>query len=389
MRTITTGSFLFCILSMLFIPSQLPLLPYQSSLAGVLFGPLVKAISPFIFGIQNPDPHFSSDSASLYSLLLLLLLLGIAGCLMIRSFGKELAIRKVFYAVTPCYLALHLVAYGFDKLFKGQFYLPEPNILFTPFGQMGRDQLYWSTMGTSYTYNLFLGGAELLTGILLLFRKTRLAGKLLSVGILLNIVMVNFGFDISVKLFSLFLLFLSIVLLWPERSRLLAFLSGNQLPATDRPPRAQKTVSRFALEFFIVGFIVMNGLFPYLNFLNFNDDLARKIDGHGAYEVEAGVLTAGSIRRVFIHRDAYLILQKRNDEMIDFKILGRGGQQKWVLAQPGMKPFLVQYDFDSSGQVLIIQNPANRHELIRARKVDLKALPAIQSRFHWTVEELK
>jgi hypothetical protein len=93
--------------------------------------------------------------------------------------------------------------------------LPEPNLLFTPLGQLDKDILYWSTMGSSYGYNLFLGCTELLTGVLLFFRKTRAIGALAAVFICANIVAVNFSFDISVKLLSSFLLLLSLFIAIP------------------------------------------------------------------------------------------------------------------------------------------------------------------------------
>ena len=51
---------------------------------------------------------------------------------------------------------------------------------------------------------------EILAAVLILIKRTRLMGLLLSLGILINVVAVNFGFDISVKLFSLFFFFFEV-----------------------------------------------------------------------------------------------------------------------------------------------------------------------------------
>jgi len=389
MRNMATLFYLFCLLAMLFIPSHLSLLPFQSSLAQHIFGALVRGIGASLFRVRLQRADFSSDSVSLYCLLMLLLVLAIAGSVLIRLLDKRETVKAIFATAAPYYLALHLVAYGFDKIFKGQFYLPEPNILFTPFGQMGRDQLYWSTMGTSYSYNLFLGIAEVLAGLLLCFRSTRLAGVIFSFGILLNVVMVNFGFDISVKLFSAFLLALSASLLAPHISRLRDFVTGKAIPASEQRIQSRKNLAGYAVHIFLLLFIIVNALFPYLKSGNFNDDLAARIPGHGAYEVEMDSNRQVSVRRIFIHRDAYLILQDNKDEMIDFEILGKGAQGNWLVGRPGLKPFLIHYDLDTAAGMLTIQNPAGKGELLRAHKIDLRQLPAAQSRFHWTVEELK
>src|SRR5205085_9499653 len=116
----------------------------------------------------------------------------------------------IIYQLFIYYLCLQLLKYGVDKIFKNQFYLPEPNTLFTPAGMLDKDILYWSTMGTSYGYNIFLGSLEIAAALFILIKRTRLIGLLLSLGILINVTEVNFGFDISVKLFSLFLLFFNL-----------------------------------------------------------------------------------------------------------------------------------------------------------------------------------
>ena len=103
-------------------------------------------------------------------------------------------------------LAFFLLRYGFDKLFKHQFYLPEPNTLYTPVGLLSKDILFWTSMGTSHSYNVFMGLIEIIPAFLLFFKRTRMLGGLISFAVLLNVLMINIGFDITVKILSSFLL---------------------------------------------------------------------------------------------------------------------------------------------------------------------------------------
>jgi hypothetical protein len=79
---------------------------------------------------------------------------------------------------------------------------------------------------------VFSGGMECLGGALLLFRRTTTLGALILVAVLVNVVMLNFCYDVPVKQFSLLLLAAAIVLALPDARRLAAVLFGLSAPAT-------------------------------------------------------------------------------------------------------------------------------------------------------------
>ncbi len=64
-------------------------------------------------------------------------------------------------------------------------------------------------------------------GVLLLFRHTTTLGALVAAGVMSNVVMLNFGYDIPVKLFSTHLLLFAGALLVPDGRRLLNVLLLN------------------------------------------------------------------------------------------------------------------------------------------------------------------
>lgn len=222
----------FSILGVLFIPFSFKHLPIQQKITKLVFADLIADIASKIEFIKVNNTEISSDSSTLY--LLVFILLGIAILFVALISFVSVSKRKITFMVQNIqlflvfYLSLVMFMYGFDKIFKAQFYLPEPNTLYTPLGMLEKDLLFWSTMGSSYSYTVFLGFAELLSALFLLHRKTRNFGLFLLFGILLNVVMINLSFDISVKLYSFFLLIVCFLLLVSSVKQLMAFFVFNK-----------------------------------------------------------------------------------------------------------------------------------------------------------------
>jgi hypothetical protein len=134
------------------------------------------------------------------------------------------------------YLFLQLMVYAFQKIFLWQFYTPEPNTLYTAVGQVNKDLLFWTVMGASPTYSIITGCIELMIAFLLISRRTLLPGLLLCYGVLLQILLINVGFDISVKLYTVFLLLIATILLAPFIPSMCQFFSGkNQAIPIENP----------------------------------------------------------------------------------------------------------------------------------------------------------
>jgi hypothetical protein len=91
----------------------------------------------------------------------------------------------------------------------------------------------WNFMGYSTPYNVFAGSMECLGGVLLLFRRTAMLGSLVVIAVMTNVVMLNFCYDVPVKLYSTELLVAAIVLLFPDLSRLIAVLFGHSAPPAE------------------------------------------------------------------------------------------------------------------------------------------------------------
>lgn len=136
------------------------------------------------------------------------------------AFGLRIYVRYV--------LAFALLSYGAFKVIQTQFPYPSLDRLVEPFGEFSPMGVVWSWMGISYAYNLFAGLAEMTSGFLLFFRRTVMLGALLAIAVMSNVVIINFAFDVPVKLYSTHLLLMAIFLVAPDARRLVGACVMNR-----------------------------------------------------------------------------------------------------------------------------------------------------------------
>src|ERR1044071_9511518 len=125
-------------------------------------------------------------------------------------------------------LGTAMIGYGAFKVISSQFPQPTLDRLLQPYGDSSPMGLLWTFMGASEAYTMFVGFAEMISGILLFSRKTSTLGALMSVGVLSNVVALNFSYDVPVKLYSMHLLAMAIFLLLPDLRRLANFFILNR-----------------------------------------------------------------------------------------------------------------------------------------------------------------
>lgn len=390
---------LFLISGIVFIPFTFLFHQIQLKTTQFVFGNSVDLIANTL-GKTLVIKDFSSDSIQLYVLCLFLSLLSFltAGIIVISK--KNVLMNKISAVsknIAVYYLAWVLFKYGMDKIFKTQFYLPEPNLLYTNLGQLDKDILFWSTMGSSYTYNLFMGFIEVIPAILLIFKNTRSLGLILSFGVLLNVFFINLSFDISVKLFSGFLLLINLYLLKSTFVILWEIFIQNKTNL--KHEQHQQKITRFngfILKSILILVILFDTLSPYFKSKNFNDDLAERPFLHGSYTLERIIqnndtLTSFNIpiKRIFIHRDSYMIMQNQQDEMVDFKMTLNEKHNSLQLTDYDSKQQVLRYSYNKSKDELTLEytKSANRLTLI-CKRIDWRRLPLMRKQFHWTVDEI-
>lgn len=186
------------------------------------------------------------------------------------------------------YLGLYMMIYGVAKVVEnGQFQAPDLYDLNLRFGEFSPMGLLWRFMGFSHTYAAFTGMAEVIAGVLLLFRRTALLGAMLTVGVMLHVFMLNMCYDVPVKLFSFHLVLLGFGLMWQNIARLWRFFVLNQSVAPISEPdrlnnKRWMVIARHSLRVLFVGAMVFSVLY-----FSFSQDASTKDETpmRGIYDV--------------------------------------------------------------------------------------------------------
>lgn len=389
----------FFVLGILFIPLNFDGKGIQIQISEYFFRDLVLHIQELYFGNAIKNIDFSSDTIALNILLVVLLAISILliFCLFFLKIKSDKIIAFARIIITY-YLVFVLLKYGFNKVFKTQFYLPEPNILYSKFGDLSKDILFWSTMGTSRFYSISLGSIEVFTAVLILINRTRVVGFLIAIGIFVNVVIINFGFDISVKTYSLFLLFANFYVVFPYLKSVLAFfVLGKQVRLQ---PCATLWVKNPFLESIlkicsiaILFFYVLN---PYLYSGNTNDDIAERPFLHGVYKINQifidGIALEKNkfpLKNIFIHRNNYLIFQQQNDQMRDCHFEIDKSKNTINIADYQSKTLKINYVFNSRDSILELHFYDKRDWFIVCKSVNWRKMPALLDDFHFTIDEIK
>jgi hypothetical protein len=138
-----------------------------------------------------------------------------------REYSRAFLWLSAFVRFT---LAITMFGYGFAKIIPTQMPAPGPDRWIEPLGEVSPMGLLWTFMGYSYVYQIFTGLGESIGGLLLCFRRTTTAGALLLIAVLSNVVLLNYTFDVPVKLYSTNLLLMVVFLLVPDIKRVLQAL---------------------------------------------------------------------------------------------------------------------------------------------------------------------
>jgi uncharacterized membrane protein YphA (DoxX/SURF4 family) len=129
------------------------------------------------------------------------------------------------------YVGLILISYGLAKVYDGQFPFPSIIRMEQTYGSSSPMGLLWTFMGYSKPYTLFIGLCEISGGVLLFFRRTTVVGSLVSLLVMTNVAIMNFAYDVPVKLFSTHLALISFFIFSPNLTNLFNFFILNK-PST-------------------------------------------------------------------------------------------------------------------------------------------------------------
>src|SRR6185369_1326204 len=128
-------------------------------------------------------------------------------------------VRRIAWDLVRYVLAFEMVRYGTAKLIGMQFY-PQYWRLDQRIVDLRPMALAWAFFGQSFAYQAFGGAIEVVSGVFVSFRRTALLGACLMATALVNVVLVNFCYDVPVKLFATVYLLLDVALIARDAPRL-------------------------------------------------------------------------------------------------------------------------------------------------------------------------
>ena len=327
-----------------------------------------------LFHIQPPPQTLpanngAGDTSHFWAVQWLCVLLAVIGSLVWSLVDRRRTNyeRLGYYLRTAVryYVAFACFEYGILKFFFLQMPPPALSQLATPLGDFGPMRLCWMYMGYGSPYQVFAGMAEVVAGLLLLYRRTVTLGILAALGVFVNVAIMNLTYDIPVKGFSLGLTFCCLFLLVWDQQRLFSFLVMNR--AAGNTPLYQPVDSGRAMR---IARVVLKLYFFYIAIWQpFYQDVTRYRDlrkpavagpvHRGVYAVRVFAINGDTIPPSF--EDSI----RWKDVIFDSKGRGSVNCPDTSFAQKyGYGRGLFHYETDSMHHLLTITKSSTDHHLI-------------------------
>ncbi|MEM6686909.1 MAG: hypothetical protein AAF617_14085, partial [Bacteroidota bacterium] len=198
-------------------------------LSDTVWGNLIPFIGDTFFGLELPSQSpitGSGDMTYNYVHLFSCVFLALIGALIWTAIDRKrknyIKLLRFLVIYMAYYVLFSMLSYGFYKVFPLQFPAPSLGRLIQPYGDSSPMGIAWTFMGASKAYVMFSGAAEILAGLLLIFRRTRTFGGLVAFGVMLNVFMMNMCYDIPVKTYSFHLMFFGLFIFLQDWKRVFA-----------------------------------------------------------------------------------------------------------------------------------------------------------------------
>lgn len=325
-----------------------------------------------------------------------------------RNRKEHVALESAFQIWLRYTLASIMIIYGAIKVVKLQFPTPSPLQLIKTYGDSSPMNLLWTFMGFSTPYTFFAGLMETIPGLLLFYRRTALLGALMSMGVMTNVVLLNFCYDVPVKLFSTHLLVMAFLIALPDVKRLLKFFLKNVSvePAPVREPFAARWKERtriVAKSAFIAVFLggQVYGLWTQAHEYG---PAAKQPPMQGAHEVDSFVrdgqevpplLTDAKRPRYFLVRGfgerRFVALKMMNGEQKNYFFTLDPEKKTMLLEAPGESedkttPYSMRYDEPREGVIEFEGTLEGSAIRVTMHKVKADDSLLMNRGFHWVNE---
>ena len=296
-------------------------------------------------------------------------------------------LQSYFFVYIRYCIGFYMLVYGFDKVFKSHFPFPSLEKLEQTFGDSSPQGLLWAFMGYSTSYTIYLGIIEVIAGFLLLFRRTTALGALLTFMIMINVAVINFSYDVPVKLFALHMIGFSFLLLYPFFNSIFQFfiLQRETKLAAQQEIFFPTLIQKYRKPIKAVVIISFTLLFMNFSWTNMkvDGDKAPKPPLYGIYEYSgSNIKDAKKLKKIIF--DKKITLFKWEDQY-SYYTTTVDTISKTISLQSNKDSSdkkILRYDF-AENILTLYENDSNS---VQFRKVDIETLPLLDRGFHWVVE---
>lgn len=209
---------------------------------------------------------------------------------MARWNGRYRILPRVLHVSARYYVAFFMLLYGSYKVIKLQFPDPGPTYLTAVYGESTPMRLLWFFMGQSEAYTMFAGAGEVLAGFLLLWRRTTTLGALVTVGVMSNVALMNYAYDVPVKIFSTQLLLIALVLVALDWRRIAnVFVFNRTAPPADLSPLfggIGMAIVRNGVKLVLIGALLYSTVAGRLKDVEMSRGAIANTPYYGLWEVE-------------------------------------------------------------------------------------------------------
>jgi uncharacterized membrane protein YphA (DoxX/SURF4 family) len=363
-------------------------------------GQLAHVAGVYVFNLSgeasNWHPTGAGDTAMQYTLVFCIAVIAVVGTVVWSVIDERRGRREYRTAYAWLRLALRitlaitLLGYGFAKIYPGQFGLaPGLAELNETYGQSSPMHLLWFFMGFSRPYAIFGGLMEAVAGVLLLFERTETIGAVGAAAVMLNVAILNFCYDVPVKLYSAHLLAMSVFLLLPDVRPMWEFfvrrrsaaLKGVWVPRAERRPLRIARRVAFGLVCFLC--VWVNVLGGYLGRATPHQHAPL----YGVWKVDDSTGWPSSIRPLQITLDgpAYAQWKTEDGDLRGFPVQYDVAQR--AMRFPAISPNTVMnWSQDAEGETSLQGMWMGAPVTLRIHRIDPDAYLLTSRRFHWVQE---
>lgn len=306
-----------------------------------------------------------------------------------------------FIVILRIFLIFFMFTYGFVKVIQLQFPYPSLTRMMQPLGEFSPMGLAWTYLGYSKGFNLFMGIMEIAGGLLLIPRRTSTLGAFVTMGVMTHVAVMNFMFDIPVKIFSVHLMLMALFIFSTDIKRFINVFIKNK-PANAYEfynPIDDKTYHKVIFWTKLVLVLVLGGLFIIRGISNDRSKNGpEKPHLFGIWEVTHFIKENDTLPRLVTDKNQwrYLIVDRKNRatiKMMDDKkqyytFKPDSISKKIALYPPGEKNETPNFTYKLSDSETLKLNGdiyLYNHEIILKRK-NLDSLLLYSRGFNWINE---